>query len=122
MKRTALLQEILMQRFEKTYEAWRSKGLTQEEAAEILGISDRTFRRYLVSYEEEGMEGLVDMRLSQISHKRAPVDEVSCLVNLYRTQYLGWNVKHFHEFYTREHQGSRSYTWPGTKDHQFCRH
>lgn len=111
MKRTALLQEILMHRFEKTYEAWRSSRLTQEEAAEILGISDRTFRRYLVSYEEEGMAGLVDMRLGEVSHRRAPADEVTRLVNLYRTQYFGWNVNHFHEFYKREHQGTRSYTW-----------
>ncbi len=41
----------------------------------------------------------------------APVDEVMKLVALYSTHYEGWNVKHFHSWYRREHQGSRSYTW-----------
>ena len=26
-------------------------------------------------YEESGLEGLIDKRLSQVSHRRAPVDE-----------------------------------------------
>ena len=30
---------------------------------------------------------------------------------LYRERYDGWNVKHFHRFYRREHAGTRSYTW-----------
>ena len=30
---------------------------------------------------------------------------------LYRERYPGWNVKHFHSFYRREHGGERSYTW-----------
>jgi len=111
MNRTKLLQELLMYRFEKTYEEWKSKRLTQEEAARLLGVSDRTFRRYIVNYEEEGMQGLVDMRMCQLSHKRAPVDEVSRLVDLYRNYYLGWNVTHFYGFYCREHLGTRSYTW-----------
>jgi hypothetical protein len=29
-----------------------------------------------IEYEEEGMDGLNDKRLSQASHRRAPVDEV----------------------------------------------
>lgn len=111
MNRTQLLQELKMQRFKPTYDEWKRGYLTQEEAARILGVTDRTFRRYLVSYKEEGMSGLVDMRLSQISHRRAPVDEVIRLTNLYTVQYLGWNVKHFYQFYRDKHDGTRSYTW-----------
>ncbi|MGC9008083.1 MAG: helix-turn-helix domain-containing protein, partial [Halothiobacillaceae bacterium] len=67
-------------RFEEAYGGWRSGRLSQEEAARLLGVCDRTFRRYVARYEEEGFEGLVDRRLSQVSHRRAPVDEVMALV------------------------------------------
>jgi len=59
-------------RFEEAYGGWKRGRMTQEEAALLLGVCDRTFRRYLARYEEEGMEGLVDQRLGQISHRRAP--------------------------------------------------
>ena len=44
MKRTKLLQELLMLRFEEAYQGWQEKRLTQEDAARLLGVSDRTFR------------------------------------------------------------------------------
>jgi hypothetical protein len=43
----------------------------QEEAAMLLGVCDRTFRRYLMRYEDNGMEGLADKRLGQITPTRA---------------------------------------------------
>ncbi len=43
----------------------------------------RTFRRYVGRYEEEGLAGLIDKRLEQASQRRAPVDEVMALVELY---------------------------------------
>ncbi len=78
MKRTELMQEIRKMRFEESYDAWRSKRLTQEEAASLLGVSERTFRRYVDRYEE-GLSGLLDKRLVQASRQRAPVDEVLAL-------------------------------------------
>lgn len=42
----------------------------------VLGVCDRTFRRYLVRYDEGGLEALMDKRLTQASHRCAPVDEV----------------------------------------------
>jgi predicted DNA-binding protein (UPF0251 family) len=33
--------------FAKVYSGWMERRLTQEKAAEILGMSDRTFRRYV---------------------------------------------------------------------------
>ena len=77
----------------------------------MLGVCERTFRRYVDRYEEEGVDGLVDKRLGQVSARRAPVDEVMRTEALYRERYEGWNVKHFHSFYRREHGGRRSYTW-----------
>ena len=65
----------------------------------------------MARYEEFDLQGLIDKRIEQVSHRRAPVDEVMKRVSLYSTQYEGWNVKHFHSGYRREHQGVRSYTW-----------
>ncbi len=111
MRRTELLQEVRKMRFEESYEGWKKGRLTQEEAARLLGVSDRTFRRYLVRYEEQGMEGLMDRRLGQVSHRRAPVDEVVTLADLYKHRYQGFTVKHFYSWYRRAHRGVRSYTW-----------
>ncbi|MBI5810653.1 MAG: helix-turn-helix domain-containing protein, partial [Deltaproteobacteria bacterium] len=56
MRRTRWLQEARLMRFEEACEGRRSRRLTQEEAARILGVCDRTFRRYINRYEEGGME------------------------------------------------------------------
>ena len=95
MKPTELLQEIRKMRFEEAYGGWEAGRLTQAEAARLLGICERTFRRYVVGYDEGGLEALVDRRLSQVSHRRAPVDEVMRLTQQYQSRHLGWNAKHF---------------------------
>lgn len=97
-------------RFEEAYEGWTERRLGQEEAARLLGVCARTFRRYIDRYEEAGLDGLLDKRLSQVSHRRAPVDEVMRLVDRYRRQHRGWNVRHFHSWYRRS-GGTRSYSW-----------
>lgn len=111
MKKTEILQEVRKMRFEEAYEGWKKGRLTQEEAARLLGVCDRTYRRYLVRYEEQGMEGLIDQRLGQISHRSAPVDEIVALADLYNYRYQGFTVKHFYSWYQRSHGGIRSYTW-----------
>jgi len=97
-------------KFEEVYAGWNERRLTQAEAAQILGMCERSFRRYLPRYEAEGLEGLIDRRLEQVSNRRAPVDEVMALTEQYRRQHSGWNVKHFHSWYRRT-GGVRSYTW-----------
>jgi len=97
-------------RFEEAYGGWQKKRLSQDEAAEILGVCSRTFRRYIVGYRDNGLSGLNDKRLTQASHRRAPVDEVIALGKRYSSRYRGWNVKHFYSWYSRE-GGKRSYTW-----------
>jgi len=111
MSRALWLQETRKMRFEEAYGDWQAGRLKQEEAARLLGVCERTFRRYIDRYHEAGAEGLIDKRLAQVSHRRAPVDEVVGLVELYRDRYAGWNVRHFHTWYRRQHGGTRSYTW-----------
>jgi transposase len=110
MRRTELLEEIRTMRFEEVYLGWSESRLTQPEAAAILGVCDRTFRRYADRYEEGGLEGLSDKRLTQASLRRAPVDEVMETTGEYRSRYLGWNVRHYYRYY-REGGGKRGYTW-----------
>lgn len=97
-------------RFEEAYEGWNAGRVTQAEAAMMLGMCERSFRRYLGRYKAEGLQGLIDLRLEQASNRRAPVDEVMALTEQYRSQHVGWNVKHFHRWYQRD-GGTRSYTW-----------
>jgi len=110
MRRTEMLQEIRKMRFEEVYFGWSESRLSQEEAARILGVCDRTFRRYIDRYEESGIAGLSDKRLTQASFRRAPVDEVMAISDQYQSRHRGWNVKHFHSWYRRD-GGKRSYGW-----------
>jgi transposase len=97
-------------RFEEVYKGWNESHLTQEEAARILGVTDRTFRRYIDRYDEFGIAGLSDKRLTQASFRRAPVDEVVLVAERYVHFHRGWNVNHFYSWYRRD-GGKRSYTW-----------
>lgn len=110
MGRTAVLQEIRAMRFDEVYGRWNQDRLTQEEAADLLGVGVRQFRRQCRRYEEQGLEGLIDRRLGELSERRAPVDEVLKLCEQYRSRYTGWTVKHFYSKY-REQQGERSYNF-----------
>ena len=98
-------------RFEEAYTGWQDKRLTQQDAGQLLGVSERTFRRQIGRFEAQGMDGLIDLRMSQVSSRRAPVDEVLGVERLYSSEYTGWNVKHFHTWYERAHSGTRSYSW-----------
>lgn len=110
MNQKQVLQEAKKMQFDKAYAGWESGRLTQEEAARLIGVSDRTFRRYIKRYEEEGEDIFFDRRHSLPSHRRAPLDEVMALTERYSSSHEGWNVRHFHSWYRRE-GGIRSYTW-----------
>ena len=79
------------------------------EAAELLGISERTFRRWRDRHREHGLAGLSDGRLRP-SLRRAPVGEIERMLGLYRDLYRGFTVKHFHEQLTRRHNYVLGYT------------
>jgi leucine-zipper of insertion element IS481 len=70
-------------RFQEAYAGWQEKRLTQEDAGQLLGVSARTFRRQIGRFEADGMQGLMDLRMSQVSSRRAPVDEVLRLQRLF---------------------------------------
>lgn len=114
MRPAEWLQEVRMKRFQEAYDGWSEKRLSQEEAARILGVSDRTFRRYVERYDDGGMEALHDQRITRASHRRAPVDEVMTLTERYRTRHTDWSARHFHTWYKRD-GGTRSYTWVKTR-------
>ena len=111
MRRTEVVQGVRMARFVELLRRWERAELNQAEAAEILGVSERTFRRWLFRYEEEGEVGLLDRRLGKASGKRVPVDWEQEVEALYRERYCGFTAKHFHEHLVRDHDFGWGYTW-----------
>ncbi len=81
------------------------------EAAEIIGVTDRTMRRWRQRYEEGGYDGLYDYRKRQPSPKRIPLKTLEKVLQLYREKYFDFNVRHFHEKLSEEHGIQLSYTW-----------
>jgi transposase len=106
-----------MQKFWDVLSRWERKELSAQEAGEILGCSERQFRRYRQRYEEDGLAGLVDRRLGKASVKRVPVDKITWMLGQYRTHHMGWNVKHFHEHLQRQYGFEWGYTWTKTQLH-----
>jgi len=90
---------------------YEAAELSQLEAAELLGMSERTFRRWNQRFEEDGEAGLLDRRLGKASGKRVPVDREAEVEALYRTRYAGFTAKHFHEHLVRDHSFAWGYTW-----------
>ena len=82
-------------------------ALSQMEAAELLGIGERTFRRWRDRHRDVGLEGLDDRRLAP-SVRRAPVAEIERMLGLYRDLYRGFTVKHFHEQLGKRHNYTRA--------------
>ena len=67
MRRTEQVQGLRLMKFEEVYGRSHRGGLSQPEAAEVLGVSERTFRRWRDRYEAEGADGLYDRRLGRVS-------------------------------------------------------
>jgi hypothetical protein len=59
-----------MQKFRDVLSRWERGDLSMLEAGELLGMSQRQFRRYRDRYEEDGVDGLLDRRLGKPSPKR----------------------------------------------------
>jgi transposase len=106
-----------MAKFCDVLSRWTRRELSALDASQILGCSERQFRRYRRRYEEEGLTALFDKRLGRASARRVPADKLMWMLNEYRTRYTGWNVKHFHEHLQRQHSFRWSYTWVKTQLH-----
>ena len=102
MERAMKVQEVILRAIAKKITWW--------QAAEIIGISDRSMRRWRERYEESGYDGLFDRRRGQPSPQRVPLATVERVLSLYREQYFDLNVRHFHEKLAK-HEIELSYTW-----------
>ena len=111
MRRTEQVQGLRLMKFAEVYGRTHRGGLSQAEAAAVLGVSERTFRRWRDRYEAEGADGLYDRRLGRLSARRAPVDEVARVLELFDTRYWDFTAKHFHEKLVADHGFKRSYNW-----------
>ena len=87
-----------------------AKKITWWAAAEIVGVSDRTMRRWRERLEEHGYVGLADRRKGKPSPKRIPLATMEELLRLYREKYYDLNMRHFHEKLREEHGIQVSYT------------
>ena len=85
MGRAGVLQGVRQMRFEGLLERHERGELSQAEAAEMLGVSERTFRRWR------------DRRIGKPSSRRAATEEILRMLGLYEERYAGFTVKHFHE-------------------------
>jgi transposase len=98
-------------RFEEVLGRYGSGRLSCEEAADLLSMSVSSFYRWRRRYESHGgPAGLADGRMGKASARRAPVDEVARVLELYETRYFDFSAKHFHEQLSG-HGIQRSYSW-----------
>ena len=114
MRRTEAHQGVRMIKFLDVLGRYEAAEFSQLEAAELLGVGERTFRRWRQRYDEDGEAGLLDRRLGKASGKRVPLDREAEVEALYRTRYGGFTAKHFHELLVRDHKFAWGYTWTKT--------
>lgn len=88
-----------------------SGEMTWIQAADIMGISARSMRRWKKRYEQFGYDGLLDRRTQRPSPKRVPLKEVERVLRLYREEYDGLNVRHFCDKVWEKHDVTLSYTF-----------
>ena len=91
-----------------------SKQILWTEAADIIGVSYRTMKRWKERYKKHGYDGIFDRRMQGPSPKRVPLQELQTILDLYRNQYRGFNVTHFHEKLLELHSITRGYTFVKT--------
>src|SRR5260370_21750703 len=109
--RTEVLNGVRMVKFRDVFGRCEEGRLSKLEAAELLGVNERTFRRWCRRYEEDGEAGLLDRRLDKPSPKRVPLAKAQEIEELYRMRYRGFTAKHFHEQAVSHHGLRWGYTW-----------
>jgi transposase len=103
MERMMKVQDVLLKAMAKKITWWA--------AAEIIGVTDRTMRRWRERLQEEGYSGLADRRKGRPSAKRIPLATVEKVLGLYKETYYDLNIRHFHEKLGADHGIELSYTW-----------
>src|SRR5438128_7272219 len=103
MERAMKVQEVILRAMAKRITWW--------QAAEIVGIGDRSMRRWRERYQEFGYDGLFDKRRGKTSPRRVPMALAEQVLQFYREKYFDLNVLHFHQKLVEEHGIRLSYTW-----------
>jgi len=106
MERMMKAEEVILKAAAGKFKWW--------EAAEMMGVTDRTMRRWRERLNEHGYSGLWDYRKRSPSPKRVPMKTVEQVLQLYREKYFDFNVQHFHEKLRQLHDIDLSYTWVKT--------
>ncbi len=103
MERMMKVQDVLLKAMAKKITWWA--------AAEIIGVTDRTMRRWRGRIERDGYTGLADRRKGKPSAQRIALATVEQVLGLYKETYYDLNMRHFHEKLRDEHDIDLSYTW-----------
>src|SRR5436305_3156377 len=103
MERMMKVREVLLRAMAKKITWW--------QAAEILGVNERSMRRWRERLEQDGYDGLADRRKGVVSPKRVPLETCETVLGLHRETYYDLNIRHFHEKLREEHGIRLSYTW-----------
>lgn len=74
-----------------------SKELTQKDAAEKLGITDRQIRRLITRYNDMGDEAFVHKNLNNQNAKKISDDISNEIMNDYLTNFYDYGFTHFYE-------------------------
>jgi len=80
------------------------------QAAEILGLSPRTMRRWRMKFQTHGLDGLLDRRRVGRSPRAVCEAEMKRWFQLYRQRYRGYNARHFYAVLKRRHGCDWSYS------------
>ena len=103
MERMMKVQDVLLKAM--------AKKISWLAAAEIIGVTPRTMRRWRERLEEHGYSGLADRRKGKASFRRVPLKTAEQVLKLYQEKYYDLNVRHFREKLRDEHGIDLSYTW-----------
>jgi transposase len=103
LERMMKLQDVILKAL--------AKKISWLEAAEIIGVCDRTMRRMRERYQELGYDGLFDQRHRKRTTLRVPLEQAERVLALYQETYFDLSVRHFHEKLREEHAIELSYTW-----------
>src|SRR5579864_9565123 len=103
MERMMKVQDVLLKAMARKITWWA--------AAEILGVTDRTMRRWREKLEKDGYAGLADRRKGKPSAQRIPLATIEKVLGLYKETYYDLNIRHFHEKLRDKHDIELSYTW-----------
>jgi transposase len=103
MERMMKLQDVLLKAMATKITWW--------QAAEIIGVTDRTMRRWRERLKEDGYSGLADRRKGKASSRRVPLKTCKEVLRLYQEKYFDLNIRHFHEKLREAHGIELSYTW-----------